>query len=63
MFTSIRTMLLFALIPVAALAYDVSGKWTFQVETGAGSGSPTFVFKQGGEQLTGTTAALSGPRS
>jgi hypothetical protein len=60
MFTSIRTMLLFALIPVAALAHDVSGKWTFQVETGAGSGSPTFVFKQAGEKLTGTYSGTFG---
>src|SRR2546421_199602 len=33
---------------------DISGKWTFNVETAAGSGTPTFVFKQAGEKLTGT---------
>lgn len=32
---------------------DVSGTWTMAVETGAGSGSPTFVLKQSGETLTG----------
>ena len=32
---------------------DVSGTWSFQVETSAGSGSPTFTFKQDGEKLTG----------
>lgn len=32
---------------------DVSGSWIFQVETQAGSGSPTFTFKQDGEKLTG----------
>ena len=32
---------------------DVTGKWLFAVETGAGSGSPTFTFKQDGEKLTG----------
>ena len=32
---------------------DVTGKWVFNVETGAGSGTPTFTFKQDGEKLTG----------
>jgi hypothetical protein len=54
------------LMCVAAMGHDISGKWTFNVETPAGSGSPTFVFKQDGEKLTGTyngtfgTAELTG---
>jgi hypothetical protein len=32
---------------------DVTGAWAFQVETPAGSGTPTFTFKQEGEKLTG----------
>jgi hypothetical protein len=32
---------------------DISGTWIFQVESSAGSGSPTFTFKQDGEKLTG----------
>jgi hypothetical protein len=32
---------------------DVTGKWTFAVETAAGSGTPTMTFKQDGEKLTG----------
>jgi hypothetical protein len=32
---------------------DVSGKWMFQVETSAGSGTPTVTLKQDGEKLTG----------
>jgi hypothetical protein len=32
---------------------DVTGKWAFTVETSAGSGTPTFNFKQDGEKLTG----------
>jgi hypothetical protein len=32
---------------------DVTGKWVFAVETGAGSGTPTMTFKQEGEKLTG----------
>src|SRR5579862_1720170 len=45
---------------VTALAHDVTGKWTFQVATDAGSGSPTFVFKQAGEKITGTYTGLFG---
>ena len=32
---------------------DVTGAWAFQVETPAGSGTPTFTFKQEGEKLSG----------
>jgi hypothetical protein len=37
----------------AASKTDVTGKWVFSVQTGAGSGTPTFTFKQDGEKLTG----------
>ncbi len=39
---------------------DVTGKWTFQVETGAGSGTPAVTFKQDGERLTGHYAGQLG---
>src|SRR5579862_4870523 len=42
------------------LAHDVSGNWEFAVETAAGSGSPSFVFTQSGEKLTGTYSGLLG---
>lgn len=32
---------------------DVTGKWAFNVETAAGSGTPAMTFKQEGEKLTG----------
>ena len=32
---------------------DVSGEWAFDVQTEAGGGNPTFVFKQAGDKLTG----------
>ncbi len=32
---------------------DITGAWNFQVETPAGSGTPTFTFKQEGEKLSG----------
>src|SRR5262245_32920369 len=32
---------------------DVTGEWSVTVETEAGSGNPSFTFKQDGEKLTG----------
>jgi hypothetical protein len=32
---------------------DLTGKWTFNVQTDAGSGTPVVSFKQDGEKLTG----------
>ena len=39
--------------PAAGDKTDISGAWAFQVESSAGSGSPSFTFKQDGEKLTG----------
>ena len=39
---------------------DVTGKWAFNVETAAGSGTPTMTFKQDGEKLTGHYAGTFG---
>jgi hypothetical protein len=33
---------------------DLTGTWLLQVDTAAGSGSPTFTFKQTGDVLEGT---------
>ena len=64
-----RSGLMAVLLCVAsmtAFAADITGKWEFNVETGAGAGSPSFVFKQTGEKLAGTytgtfgTAELTG---
>ena len=38
----------------AVFAADISGTWQFNVETSQGTGSPTVVFQQNGEQITGT---------
>ena len=32
---------------------DITGTWNFEVETEAGTGNPTFTFKQEGEKLSG----------
>ncbi len=53
-------ILVAALTCATLLARDVSGSWEFTVETAAGSGSPSFVFKQDGEKLTGTYNGLLG---
>ncbi len=61
------TILSTALVVVALLllclpaeAADVTGKWTFEVQLDMGSGSPTFDFKQDGENLTGTYSGQAG---
>lgn len=46
--------------PATAGSVDVSGAWVFNVDTGAGSGQPTFTFKQEGEKLTGTYSGAFG---
>ena len=38
---------------VAAQKINLSGEWAFEVQTDQGSGSPTIVFKQDGDKLTG----------
>ena len=43
-----------------AQTVDVTGDWTFSVETGMGSGSPAITFKQDGEKLTGTYSGQLG---
>lgn len=40
-------------IAQVAGAADVTGTWIMAVETGAGSGTPTFVLVQKGDSLTG----------
>jgi hypothetical protein len=42
------------LLTAAAHAADVTGTWKLTVETQAGTGTPTLVLAQQGEQLTGT---------
>jgi hypothetical protein len=55
-----RRLLLLTLFSVAAFAADITGTWSFSVETDAGSGNPTFVLKQSGETLTGTYSGALG---
>ena len=58
---TIRQAALFVAIFSSAVAFayagqaktDISGAWTFEVVTDAGTGTPTVTFKQDGEKLTG----------
>lgn len=43
-----------------AQAQNVSGDWTFSVQTDQGSGTPAITFKQDGETITGTYAGTFG---
>lgn len=47
-------------ITAGAQAVDVTGDWTFDVQTGMGAGTPAITFKQAGETLTGTYAGTIG---
>jgi hypothetical protein len=42
-----------AAISAQSSKVDVTGKWTFIVQTDAGSGTPAVTLKQDGEKLTG----------
>jgi hypothetical protein len=55
-----KSLLAFILLAASLFGADLTGSWTFEVETDAGSGSPTFVLKQDGEKLTGTYAGALG---
>jgi hypothetical protein len=41
-------------------AVSATGIWHLQIETGQGTGTPTFTFKQDGENLTGQYKGLFG---
>jgi hypothetical protein len=60
-----RYALFFAVVAIVlaalpAAAAEVTGKWTFSVQLDMGSGSPTFVFEQDGENLAGTYFGQAG---
>src|SRR5579863_6981610 len=58
-----RSLLVFALLSLLnlpLLAADLSGTWAADVTLDAGSGTATFVFKQTGDNLTGTYTGAVG---
>ena len=50
MLTAIVT---FTTYSAAQAKVDLTGKWQFDVQTDAGTGTPTVTFKQDGEKVTG----------
>lgn len=60
MYRSLLIVLLAGLASLPLWGHDISGNWEFTVDTAAGSGSPSFVFRQNGEKLTGTYTGLFG---
>jgi hypothetical protein len=60
--SGVGALLAAAALAVAQLASaaDVTGTWIMAVETGAGSGSPTFVLVQKGDALSGTYKGMLG---
>jgi len=55
-----RALMLWFVLPLAVAAADVSGKWVLNVQLSAGSGSPTFTFKQAGDKITGRYQGVLG---
>jgi hypothetical protein len=51
--SAVFAIIAFAIAQTASAA-DVTGTWIMAVETGAGSGTPTFVLVQKGETLSGS---------
>jgi hypothetical protein len=52
-FAALLTIGAFTIAQVAG-AVDVTGTWIMAVQTGAGSGSPTFILVQKGDALSGS---------
>ncbi len=48
------TLVSVSAIAASSQSTDVTGTWKVSVETQAGSGSPTVILKQDGENITGT---------
>jgi hypothetical protein len=48
------------LVTAQGAKVDITGTWVFEVQTDAGTGTPTITFKQAGEKVTGhySSAAL-----
>jgi predicted porin len=49
-----------AVAAAQATKVDLTGKWLFNVQTDAGSGTPTVTLKQDGDKLTGHYIGLLG---
>jgi hypothetical protein len=55
-----KRFFLFLAMATLTFAADLTGTWSFQVDTDMGSGTPTFTFKQEGSKLSGTYSGALG---
>jgi hypothetical protein len=51
--TTMKALIFVLYLTLVQAPTDVTGKWSFQVQTSLGSGTPTITLKQDGEKLTG----------
>ena len=62
--TRVRSVLvvvlaLFAVSAAAQGKLNITGKWVFEVQTDAGTGTPTVTFKQDGEKVSGHYSSMT----
>ena len=48
-----RLLIVFVILAASVFGADITGTWNADVKTDAGSGNPTFVLKQSGDEVTG----------
>jgi len=60
LYRAFRAALTVSVLTCAALAADISGAWQFSLQTPTTKGSPSFEFKQDGENLTGAYSGKFG---
>src|SRR5262245_54774103 len=56
---AIGLVLLLASAAAAQQKLTLTGKWVFEVQTDAGTGTPTVTFKQDGEKITGHYSSMT----
>ena len=56
---AIGFVLLLASAAAAQQKLNITGKWVFDVQTDAGTGTPTVTFKQDGEKVTGHYSSMT----
>jgi hypothetical protein len=60
-----QSILVLAILAVAAVAagqgqkLNITGKWIFEVQTDAGTGTPTVTIKQDGEKVSGHYSSMT----
>lgn len=56
---AIGLVVLLASAAAAQQKLNITGKWVFEVQTDAGTGTPTVTFKQDGEKVTGHYSSMT----